>query len=771
MARELTIQIQVLSEQAEAKTRKLEQAFKDAAKAAGTDGFAKAEKQVEVAAKDAERAIDKLNLTVAKQKDITAGADKQTAAMLGTLRQFGAAIGISFGVREVIRFGQEVLADADALVKLSDKTGVSITGLQRFQVAGDDAGNTIEQITTSIAQMENRLASGDKSAVAALGKLGLSLEDLSRMRPENQFVAISDAIRGVQDPAQQVAIAMDLFGRQGAEILPTLKRGFDDVKGAAVGMSEETVRRLDEMGDSFTKLWRQTKNYTVEGTVFMADFVAAGLNPARMEVNALQREMAALEKQLQTMAKSIPAAPKSVAGPLVVPTSDDSSVQRWIKETDDALKGHTKTLKEVRVETDHVAEANERFRSSVRNLTTEAIGASKGFGVYGRLLPDLSRETADLTDLTINLSSAVDNAADDIEQLQREGRFLSASMVQTRDVLMTLPNVTSSASEALQELREGCFGTGSAFGKMSDAIMGSLSTLNHIFVSAFTGGGGMAGAVKAFATNVLDSLLSLIPGVGPILAQFSGAIVAGLSKIGGWIKGLFGGPSQEELAGRAMSATFEAEIAAGLTDSQRAEAGNDSWKQTLIGVRDAYLKIGLSAVEAERDVARLWEASKEGPDAVAAAIEHIKAVMDDAKRAAEGTANSIEHSLNSIDPDPIEIDISYKTPSGTPILGFDAEAPEIEGFAGGTKGQYRDFGRGTLVELHGRERVMTEAEGQRSASGSGPITVTVGQVTIQAGDHDDLQSLTDKFIEALRTQSSLYQGIAVIADRRISAAT
>ncbi len=46
----------------------------------------------------------------------------------------------------------------------------------------------------------------------------------------------------------------------------------------------------------------------------------------------------------------------------------------------------------------------------------------------------------------------------------------------------------------------------------------------------------------------------------------------------------------------------------------------------------------------------------------------------------------------------------------------------LPGFAGGTRGAYQDFGAGTPVMLHGKERVMTEAEGRMS---SGMMTVIV----------------------------------------------
>jgi hypothetical protein len=175
-----------------------------------------------------------------------------------------ASFGVTLSIGAVVAFGKELFAAADALTKLHDKTGVSIEGLQKFQVAGDDAGNTLEEITAAIVKMEDKLVGGDQSALGALRKLGLSFDDLKRLSPERQFIAISDALRQVQSPAEQVNIAIDLFGKTGATVLPTLKRGFDDLADSAHGMSAETVRALDEAGDAFTRYWRIAKNIAAE---------------------------------------------------------------------------------------------------------------------------------------------------------------------------------------------------------------------------------------------------------------------------------------------------------------------------------------------------------------------------------------------------------------------------------------------------------------------------------------------------------------------------
>jgi len=176
-------------------------------------------------------------------------------------------VGIGFSVREVVRFGQALLEDADALVKMSDKTGISLQGLQKFQIAGDDAGNTIDQLTMAVNQMQKRLVGDDASAVAGLQKLGLSFSDIKALAPDAQFMTIASAIRGIKDPAEQVAIAMAIFGRNGAEVLPTIKRGFDDLKDASVGMADETVKNLDAVGDAFDRMWRAFKGGTADAVV------------------------------------------------------------------------------------------------------------------------------------------------------------------------------------------------------------------------------------------------------------------------------------------------------------------------------------------------------------------------------------------------------------------------------------------------------------------------------------------------------------------------
>lgn len=134
-------------------------------------------------------------------------------------------------------------------------------------------------------------------------------------------------------------------------------------------------------------------------------------------------------------------------------------------------------------------------------------------------------------------------------------------------------------------------------------------------------------SMKSFAEKGVASLLGMVPFVGPFLTQFAGPIMDGLGKIGGAIKNLFGGPSSEELEGRTVAGEFRKQMESMLSDTQRAEAGGEKWKESVIAVRDAYIAAGHSEQEALDIMDKLWKAEKQGAGAVEKVIDEINANM------------------------------------------------------------------------------------------------------------------------------------------------
>ena len=242
------------------------------------------------------------------------------------------------------------------------------------------------------------------------------------------------------------------------------------------------------------------------------------------------------------------------------------------------------------------------------------------------------------------------------------------------------------------------FGSASEFG-------GSVSS---IFQAAFVGGGGALGAVKSFATQAMSNLLAMIPGVGGFVSAFAGPIIEMFSTLIGkakeFFRTLFGGPSQGERNDRSLVQTFEDDLIAALSAGQQAEAGGERWKQVVIAVRDAYLAAGLSAADAERDVARLWESSREGGEESWRVIDEINRKIQGAGREAAAAADDVSRAISRV---PRQVDIEFRT------RRTDAGGGEGgDGYRVGTMGVHgRWFNRfalgGTPTVVHGDEAIIT----------------------------------------------------------------
>jgi hypothetical protein len=81
-----------------------------------------------------------------------------------------------------------------------------------------------------------------------------------------------------------------------------------------------------------------------------------------------------------------------------------------------------------------------------------------------------------------------------------------------------------------------------------------------------------------------------------------------------------------------------------------------------------------------------------------------------------------------------------------------ASPSDLQGFAGGTRGRYLNFGSGTPVMLHGNERVSTEAEGRAEA---GAWAAMVGAVDAMRGD---LQRFAEAQQRGMRDQIAIAMG-------------
>jgi hypothetical protein len=152
----------------------------------------------------------------------------------------------------------------DQIAKLSAKTGMSCEALSELKYVADLSGSSLSGLETSLKRMQIVLIES-KDATSAAGKalasLGLSYEELSSLAPEQQFERITSSLANVSDPTLKAALAVDIFGRSGTDLLPMLvngSQGLADMRQEAhdlgVVFTAEAAKKAEAFKDSLTKL-------------------------------------------------------------------------------------------------------------------------------------------------------------------------------------------------------------------------------------------------------------------------------------------------------------------------------------------------------------------------------------------------------------------------------------------------------------------------------------------------------------------------------------
>lgn len=164
----------------------------------------------------------------------------------------------------------KVFADmGDTVAKSAARTGASVEALSELAFAAEQSGSDLATLEGSLTKMQKFLvaaAQGSGQATDSLAQLGLSVSDLARLAPEDQFSAIADRLSRIENPALRTATAMQIFGRSGTQLLPLMKDGAKGIaelrqqaRDLGLTMSAEDAKAAEEFGDTLNVLWRVLK--------------------------------------------------------------------------------------------------------------------------------------------------------------------------------------------------------------------------------------------------------------------------------------------------------------------------------------------------------------------------------------------------------------------------------------------------------------------------------------------------------------------------------
>lgn len=131
---------------------------------------------------------------------------------------------------------------ASSLGKMSQRTGIAAEDLSALQYAAKRSGLSVEELETGLRKMQvalDKAGQGGAQARQTLSRLGLSLKALDAQSADKQLASIADTFKSMPDGGEKSALAVQLFGRSGTQLIPFLNKG-----RAGIAALAEEGRRL-----------------------------------------------------------------------------------------------------------------------------------------------------------------------------------------------------------------------------------------------------------------------------------------------------------------------------------------------------------------------------------------------------------------------------------------------------------------------------------------------------------------------------------------------
>ena len=267
------------------------------------------------------------------KSSITKFASGATAAITGAataIATASAAIAKSFweGANSVAQYGDEI-------DKTSQKIGFNTEAYQKWDYAMNIAGTSIKDCTIGLKTMTNKIddaLNGGEGAIETFQRLGISIDDLQGKTREEIFDMTTRSLQNMTDGLEKAAIANDLFGRSGQELMPLFNQTNEELDKLmaeadqyGMVMSQEAVNASAAFQDSLTKLTKTAdgaKNRLLGAFLPGLTQVIDGFSDLLTgSENAGEAIMAVVENIAETIKKSIPTIVKAIKQILPVITT------------------------------------------------------------------------------------------------------------------------------------------------------------------------------------------------------------------------------------------------------------------------------------------------------------------------------------------------------------------------------------------------------------------------------------------------------------------
>lgn len=165
-------------------------------------------------------------------------------------------------VQSLVGFAKSTIDAVDALQDMSNRTGVAVSTLSELDYAAKMSGSSIDAVQGALGKLSAKAVdavTGNKTAAAAFDALGVSVRNADgTMRSSVDIMEdLGDKFRDIKDPVVKSALAIEIFGRSGAQMIPVIegmREARTEAQQLGVVVSDEFAAKAAAFNDNLDRM-------------------------------------------------------------------------------------------------------------------------------------------------------------------------------------------------------------------------------------------------------------------------------------------------------------------------------------------------------------------------------------------------------------------------------------------------------------------------------------------------------------------------------------
>lgn len=220
-------------------------------------------------------------------------ADEAAASLHGRFNNVNAALGglaIGAAVATLTQMASAAIDNADALNDMAERTGIAGSALSELQYAATMNGTSLETVEKALTKVSTKAldaATGNKQAAATFDALGISVLGLDGNLKSSDVLLqdVADVLNTVEDRTTRTALAIEVFGKSGAQLIPLLenmKDAREEARRLGIVVSDDFQKSAAEFNDNMDRMGFLAKSFATD----LANEVIPTLNRFMSELSA-----------------------------------------------------------------------------------------------------------------------------------------------------------------------------------------------------------------------------------------------------------------------------------------------------------------------------------------------------------------------------------------------------------------------------------------------------------------------------------------------------